>query len=105
MCTIQRESRVFQTHSGRKPSMPRIVAWFVVLVCVVHGLYVPPCRAADDPAPEGSEWIGTFKRFGRKDEQGSRISSTDARLKFLKRDDVKFKAELWLDRNSRGLAL
>jgi hypothetical protein len=61
--------------------------------------------ADDDPAPLGSEWIGTFKRFGRKDEDGSRISSSDARLKIVDRDDVKFRAELWLDRNSRGLAL
>src|SRR5688500_13130528 len=67
--------------------------------------FAAPCQADEDPAPVGSEWVGTFIRFGRKDENGNRISSSDARIKIVHREDVKFKAELWLDRNSKGLAL
>lgn len=79
-------------------------AW-VMLACVVQSFIIAPCMADEEMAPEGSVWVGTFKRFGRKDDEGRRISSTDARLKIVERKDSKFKAELWLDRAAKGLAL
>jgi hypothetical protein len=82
----------------------RTFAWIAV-AGALQCFLVAQCEAEDDLAPVGSEWIGTFKRFGRKGEGGSRVSSTDARLKMLERKDAKFKAELWLDKNAKGLAL
>lgn len=52
--------------------------------------------AAADPLPEGTSWSGIFKRFGQKDSEGRRISSTDAELKITERDGDRLEAELWL---------
>ena len=62
--------------------------------------------AAEDPAPSGSVWIGTFKRFGvGGGASGPPISSTDAVIRFAEREGEKYKAELWLDNRTKGLVL
>jgi hypothetical protein len=73
--------------------------------CAVELLLAAELPAADQLAPVGSLWVGTFKRFGEPDSDGNRISSTDAQIKITERDGDKYKAELWLDNRSKGLAL
>ena len=67
----------------------------LLLTSILVLLLAEPLAAAD-PLPQGTSWTGIFKRFGKKDSEGRRISSTDAEFKITHRDGDNFKAELWL---------